>query len=335
MEQILTGEEMRRYETHAIKELGIPDLVLMERAALAVADEIEKHISPCGFVLFVCGTGNNAADGFAAARILLERGIASKILQVGNPLKMSDACRIQRQICENLHIPILENFHPETDVTQDCSLIVDALFGIGLSRKIEGTYAEVISWMNRQPAKKLAIDLPSGISADTGQILGTAVNADSTVTFAARKPGHILFPGSSCAGTVVCRPIGIPLSRHPVTGLKDVKATENAFTCTSDDLPGLLPPRKAHGNKGTCGKVLLIAGSEGMSGAACLAARAAYRSGCGLVRVFTPECNRIPVQISIPEAIVTTYNKTLQAEEKLKDALSWADVCGIGPGLGT
>ena len=335
MEQILTGEEMRRYETHAIKELGIPDLVLMERAALAVADEIEKHISPCGFVLFVCGTGNNAGDGFAAARILLERGIASKILQVGDPLKMSDACRIQRQICENLHIPILENFHPETDAAQDCSLIVDALFGIGLSRKIEGTYAEVISWMNRQPAKKLAVDLPSGISADTGQILGTAVNADSTVTFAARKPGHILFPGSSCAGTVVCRPIGIPLSRHPVTGLKDVKATENAFTCTSDDLPGLLPPRKAHGNKGTCGKVLLIAGSEGMSGAACLAARAAYRSGCGLVRVFTPECNRIPVQISIPEAIVTTYNETLQAEEKLKDALSWADVCGIGPGLGT
>ena len=139
MEQILTGEEMRRYETHAIKELGIPDLVLMERAALAVADEIEKHISPCGFVLFVCGTGNNAGDGFAAARILLERGIASKILQVGDPLKMSDACRIQRQICENLHIPILENFHPETDAAQDCSLIVDALFGIGLSRKIEGT----------------------------------------------------------------------------------------------------------------------------------------------------------------------------------------------------
>ena len=335
MEQILTGEEMRRYETHAIKELGIPDLVLMERAALAVADEIEKHISPCGFVLFVCGTGNNAADGFAAARILLERGIASKILQVGNPLKMSDACRIQRQICENLHIPILENFHPETDVTQDCSLIVDALFGIGLSRKIEGTYAEVISWMNRQPAKKLAVDLPSGISADTGQILGTAVNADSTVTFAARKPGHILFPGSSCAGTVVCRPISISLSMRPVTEPKDVKATENVFTCTSDDLPGLLPPRKAHGNKGTCGKVLLIAGSEGMSGAACLAARAAYRSGCGLVRVFTPECNRIPLQISIPEVIVTTYSESLLVEEKLKDALSWADVCGIGPGLGT
>ena len=110
MEQILTGEEMRRYETHAIKELGIPDLVLMERAALAVADEIEKHISPCGFVLFVCGTGNNAADGFAAARILLERGIASKILQVGNPLKMSDACRIQRQICEISTFPSWRTF---------------------------------------------------------------------------------------------------------------------------------------------------------------------------------------------------------------------------------
>lgn len=335
MESILTGDEMRRLETHAIEELGISNLVLMERAALAVADEIQKHVSPSSFVLFVCGTGNNAGDGFAAARILQERGIASKILQVGDPLKMSDACRIQRKICENLHIPVFETFHPETDVPKDCCMIVDALFGIGLSRKIEGMYAEVIEWINRQNAEKTAIDLPSGISSDTGQILGTAVNADRTVTFAARKPGHILFPGSSYSGTVICRPIGIPFLSHPAAGGTDHETPETAFSCTSDDLPVLLPARKAHGNKGTCGKVLLIAGSEGMSGAACLSARAAYKSGCGLVRVFTPECNRIPVQISIPEAIVTTYRDALQTEEKLKGALSWSDVCGIGPGLGT
>lgn len=332
MKTVLTAEEMRRLEAHAIEELGIPDLVLMERAALAVADEIEKHVSS-GFVLFVCGTGNNAGDGFAAARILSERKIASKILQIGTPLKMTDACRVQRKICENLCIPVFETFHPESCLPKDCCVIVDALFGIGLSRKIESPYAEVIEWINRQNAVKITIDLPSGISADTGQILGTAVNADVTVTFAAKKRGHLLFPGAACCKTVVCREIGIPLSPPQVQNGREPGGT--AFTCTSEDLPGLLPPRKAHGNKGTCGKALLIAGSEGMSGAACLAARAAYKSGCGLVRVFTPECNRIPVQISIPEAIVTTYSDTLQAEEKLKDALSWADVCGIGPGLGT
>lgn len=333
MEPILTGEEMRRLEAHAIEELGISDLVLMERAALAVADEIEKYVSPSGFVLFICGTGNNAGDGFAAARILSERGITSKILQIGNPLKMSDACRIQRNICEKLRISISETFQPDTDVPDDCCVIVDALFGIGLSRKIEGVYADVIAWINRQSAKKIAIDLPSGVSCDTGQILGTAVNVDVTVTFAARKRGHLLFPGAACCKTVVCRQIGIPLSPFLAQNVEEMGNA--AFTCASVDLPGLLPARKAHGNKGSCGKVLLIAGSEGMSGAACLAARAAYKSGCGLVRVFTPECNRIPVQISSQEAIVTTYSDTLQAEEKLKDALSWADVCGIGPGLGT
>lgn len=333
MEQILTANDMRCFESHAIKELGIPDLVLMERAALAVADEIEKHVSPSGSVLFVCGTGNNAGDGFAAARILLERKIPSKILQAGDPARMSDACRIQRKICENLHIPIFETFHPDTDVPKDCCVIVDALFGIGLSRKVEGSYADVIAWINRQNVKKIAIDLPSGISADTGQILGIAVNADITVTFAARKRGHLLFPGASCCRKVICRQIGIPL---PPFSIKDTEKTaDTVFTCSSDDLPWLLPPRKPHGNKGSCGKVLLIAGSEGMSGAACLAARAAYRSGCGLVRVFTPECNRLPVQISVHEAIVTTYSETLQAEERLKDALSWSDICGIGPGLGT
>ncbi len=324
MEQILTSEQMRHFETKTISEIGIPDLVLMERAALAVADEIEKLFSPPGSVLFVCGTGNNAGDGFAAARILTERGISVRILQIGDLHLMSEACRIQQQICENYNIPVLKTFHPDTPVPDTCRVIVDALFGIGLSRKIEGIYAEAIEWINRQNTKKLAVDLPSGVSADTGGIFGISVIADVTVTFAARKPGHILFPGASCCGTVICRPIGILFS-----------GSDAAFTCTKDDLAQLLPPRKPHSNKGTCGKVLLIAGSDGMSGSACLAARAAYRSGCGLVRVFTPECNRIPVQVQIPEAIVTTYHEAFQAEDRLKNALIWADVCGIGPGLGT
>lgn len=324
MEQIFTEKAMREAEAFTMEQLGISDLVLMERAALAVAEEAEKLLEQPQRdpVLVVCGTGNNGGDGYAAARILSERGIPTVVLSVGYEASRSRACRVQYLICRNCSIPIVHQFED-----RPYALIIDALFGIGLSREIRGVYAEVIDKINRSSAKKVAVDLPSGVCADTGQILGIAVKADVTVTFEKRKVGQLLFPGAECCGTVICRSVGIWTENSS-------RGDSLVFACHAEDLPKMLPKRSANANKGTCGKVLLIAGSDGMSGAACLCARAAYRSGSGLVRVFTPASNQSVTAGVVPEALVTAW-ETENMMQKLEEALEWASVCGIGPGLGT
>lgn len=321
MEFLLNAAQMKQYDYDTIHKIGIPSLVLMERAALCTVEEIHRAQCDLHSVLVVCGSGNNGGDGFAAARLLDAQGIRVSVAFVGREEAMSEETRLQRQICENCGIKISSNY-----MQHEYTTIVDAVFGIGLSRNIEGAYAEVIAWINQQDACVVSVDIPSGIGTDTGKIMGTAVEADLTVTFAYRKLGHVLYPGTQCCGNVVCRDIGITAGRFH-SGLPSV------FTYTPDDLAGIAP-RKPYSNKGTYGKVLLIAGSEGMSGAACLAAMAAYRSGSGLVRVLTPKCNRQVLQSYLPEAIVSVWQPDVFPQSMLQETLAWADVVGIGPGFG-
>lgn len=318
MKYLVNAEGMKRCDQAAITELGIPAMVLMERAALAVVEELLKRRPHPGPVLVVCGSGNNGGDGFAIARLLSERGIGTDILFAGRDASMTEECRRQRAICEKCGIKNVRNF-PEKEYTT----IVDALFGIGLSREVTGAYAELIARINASRAYKVAVDIPSGIRADTGTPSATAVRANLTVTFAARKLGQVLYPAADFCGTVVCRQVGIPVR----------EADTAAFALERADLKRL-PVRHPWANKGTYGKVLLVAGSEGMSGAACLCAEAAYRMGSGLVRVLTPECNRAVVQSVLPEAMVSAYRDKEEAIQMLHTAFSWADVVGIGPGLG-
>ncbi len=356
MEFLLNAQQMKYCDSDTIEKIGIPSLVLMERAALAVVDETFHAGCDLRSVLVVCGSGNNGGDGFAVARLLDEQGVRVTVAFVGNEDSMTEETVAQRQICENCGIKTSSNF-----MQREYTVIVDAIFGIGLSREIQGRYAQVIDWINQQSAFKVAVDIPSGVSADTGRIFGTAVQADLTVAFAYRKLGHILFPGTESCGKVVRRDIGITADRFQ-------GGIPNVFTYGEEDL-ARIARRRPYSNKGTYGKVLLIAGSRGMSGAACLSAMAAYRSGSGLVRVFTPECNREVIQTYLPEAIVTTYrddviltgqdrgigvrsgtlggdcfsdgDRTVQIKEEgfpakeLEEALAWSDVVGIGPGLGT
>ncbi|MCD8347433.1 MAG: NAD(P)H-hydrate dehydratase [Lachnospiraceae bacterium] len=317
MEVLLNAKQMKACDERTIS-LGIPSMVLMERAALAVVEEMEKAALDLSKVLVVCGSGNNGGDGFAVARLLSGRGQMA-VCFVGKETSMTKETALQRHICENFGLKISSNF-PDGEYTT----IVDAMLGIGLSRAVEGRYAEVIEWINAQPAKVVAVDIPSGVSADGQGVFGTAVRADLTVTFAARKLGQILYPGAAYCGRLICRDIGIPVSAVP----------PRIFTYTKQDLIRL-PKRVPASHKGTYGKVLLIAGSEGMSGAATLAARAAFRSGCGMVRVFTPSCNRTVIQTVIPEAMVTTWEPGEEKLRLLEKALAWSDVVGIGPGLGT
>lgn len=320
MEFLVTAAQMKQCDDYTIHEIGIPSMVLMERAALAVTEEMERSGLDLSSVLVVCGSGNNGGDGFAVARLLDERGIRVTVAFAGRETSLTAETRLQKNICEKCGIKPCSNYREE-----EYTVIVDALLGIGLSRPVEGSSRELIEWINRQDAARVAVDIPSGVSADDGKILGTAVKADLTVTFAYRKLGQILYPGTLYCGRVVRRDIGITAD-----GLKSRTA---ACTYGEEDLTRMTP-RKPYSHKGTYGRVLLIAGSKGMGGAAILAARAACRSGCGLVRVFTEECNRTLLQSCVPEALLTTWEQEEELPDRLKEALEWCDVVGIGPGLG-
>ena len=216
----------------------------------------------------------------------------------------------------------------ETDsLFRHATLLIDALFGIGLGRAVTGAFAEAIDRMNRSAAPVIAVDMPSGVHTDTGEICGTAVRADATITFTCAKPGLYLYPGARCAGHIEVRPVGIamPDAADP---------QQELLQLTEEDLSGL-KERDESGNKGTFGKLLVIAGSEQISGAAWLCACAALRSGAGMVRIYTEEANRQILGTLLPEALMTTYSCRHWSPDSLLKALAWADGAVIGPGLGT
>ena len=324
MKRILNAEQMRRADNAAM-EMGLPSLVLMERAALAVVDELEKMQVDLNRVCAVCGTGNNGGDGLAVARILCERGLRPDVLLTGNPEKYSEQMRQQVKIAENYPITFVNSLDPG-----EYTVIIDAIFGIGLHRPVEGETARLIERINeagRAGSTVVSVDIPSGIHTDTGAICGTAVCADATVTFARGKTGLYLYPGAACAGRIIVREIGIPVDD---TGDKE---SFRLYHLEPSDLK-CIPPRDESGNKGTFRKILVIAGSESMCGAAYLSARAALMSGAGMVKIYTEESNRTPLSVLLPEALLSAYSAGKPDTDLLQKDLAWADGVVIGPGLG-
>lgn len=321
MRYLPNGNQMKEADQHTINEIGIPSLVLMERAALKIVEVMEERGTDISRALVVCGGGNNGGDGFAAARILTEKGGNADILFVGKEESMSPECRIQKQIAENMGIPVFTEF-PSAEYT----VVIDAVFGVGLSREITGRFREVIQSMNKASGYKVAVDIPSGICAKSGKVLGVSFRADLTVAMACVKAGCEFYPGKACAGETVAVPIGIDPGFFAGTA-------DMCFTYDRDDILRLLPKRNPDSHKGSYGKVLMITGSFGMAGASCLAARAAYTVGAGLVQIYTPSDNRIIIQQLLPEAILSCYGE--YDEKKLDELLDWADVVCIGCGLGT
>lgn len=322
MEYLVTGEEMKRCDEYTSGYYGIPACVLMERAALASVETLLEENFDTGKVLVVCGSGNNGGDGMAVARLLFQRGTEVSVFFVGREESCTEETRRQLEICRKYGINMISN----PDFSEYTS-IVDAVFGTGLSRPIEGMYKKVIDQINRSPARVLALDIPSGIHPDRGELLGTAVSAAVTVTFAFCKRGLLLYRGKEYSGKVVVKEMGI--TQESFGGI-----VPKAYTYSrKENAACLLPARKAYANKGTFGKVLLIAGSSHMAGAALLAAKASYRVGCGLVRVLTDRCNRTILQSRLPEAITDTC-KEGELPANLEELLSWPDVIGMGPGIG-
>lgn len=324
VQYLVTAQEMKQCDNNTIEQQGMTSEVLMERAALSVVEEINKAGWGKKKTLVVCGSGNNGGDGFAIGRLLFLQGTPVKILFAGKSEKMTRETGVQYKIAENYGVPVVNRF-PE----ENFEVIVDALFGIGITRDVEGDFYTIIDRIEKQHCtgtKVLAVDIPSGIHTDTGKVMNIGIKADLTVTFAYRKLGTVLYPGADYCGRMVVKNIGI-------TDHGFMKKMPKAFTYDAEDLEKL-PERANDGNKGTFGKVLVIAGSEGMSGAAYLCGKGAFRAGAGMVQIYTWDGNREVLQNLLPEAIITTYPEGEQDHLKLEKCLCWADVVCIGPGLG-
>lgn len=316
MKYLVTAQEMKQYDKNTIEYLGIPGPVLMERAALAAEDFLKERfdaVKERTKVLIFAGMGNNGGDGLALARLLAADGYTAAVRCVGDPEKATEQWKSQWQTLQ--HFPVKTDSNTQTD---EYNVIVDALFGVGLSRPVEGVYAEAVKEMNEAKGFKLALDVPSGICSDTGRVLGCAFRADVTITFGFCKRGLVMYPGADYAGQVQNANVGIGPESF-LGQIPEMYTMEKGENC--------LPDRASSGNKGTFGKALLVAGSNGMAGAAILAARAAYRTGAGMVKVITAEENRQILQQGIPEAL---YGSCRQ----LAESLEWADVIAIGPGIG-
>lgn len=321
MQLWVNAAQMKAADQYTIQKLGVPSLELMEHAAQACVQVLEDEKVDLSHVCVVCGSGNNGGDGFAIARILQNNRYSVEIFCVGNPEHYTEETQEQMHRLQECGGKITYGM-PQED---SYSVIIDAVFGVGLSRKVEGRYRQVIEQMNRMRGIKFAVDIPSGLSATTGCILGCAFKADYTVTFQLKKIGLELSQGRTMAGRVIVPDIGISTDSI-------CEDQEIVRTAGKDIYRKMLPDRPEDSNKGTYGRLLVIAGSKGMAGAAYLNAHAAYMTGAGLVRIYTSSDNREILQTLLPEAIITTYEE--YNKEELLSLLTWADGVCIGSGLG-
>lgn len=328
MEPLLTPDDMALTDQAMMNELHISESVLIERAAIAARDVIISHQSKFNTdrILIVCGLGNNGADGLALARLLFELSFNVRIFIAGDINKTSVGFKNQLRTLQLLNIPILKNL--EEAAAFSPGLIIDSIFGISLNRDITGDFEKAVKMINELHdlglCKVIALDMPSGINSKTGAVMGIAVMADMTITFGYRKVGAYLYPGAQFAGEIIyCK-----------SGFFDAALKiNNKINIFSDD-EICFPKRNQYSNKGTFGKLLLIAGSSQICGALILSALAAMRSGLGMLKVVTARENCDRLLAVLPEAMILSYDDEIP-EEELSKALKWCDCAAIGPGITT
>lgn len=336
--KVVTANEMRQIDEQTIHGIGIPGIVLMENAGGAVAAAIQKHFSECRRVAVVVGKGNNGGDGLVVARKLALAGLSVQVILVSPSNEFTGDALINLQIAQNLNLPISQVLsQPELDLLQpqisEYDLIVDAILGTGLRGAVRGFVASVIACINESGAPIVAIDLPSGLQADTGAIEGVCIEASYTVTIGLPKRGLLIHPGADTTGKLEVADIGFP--RNVVESLKvRVNLTQ------SDDASKLIPPRYCHSHKGTYGRVFVAAGSAGMTGAATLTSQAAYRVGAGLVTVGIPKSLNPILEAKLTEVMTLPLSEAdaqtlaLDAGSKILEFVERTEsILAIGPGL--
>lgn len=327
----ISPQDMREMERAFLDGTGYPSILLMEHAAQAVVDCLARYASPGSRVLFVCGGGNNGGDGCAAARIWMQRGGRADVWLEKSPSKMKGDAGANASLLSVCGAGMTILYGEAPEIPADCTAIVDALYGTGLSRALEGAALSAVQAMNESGLPVIAVDIPSGVDGATGRIAGggEAVRAAATVTFHRAKHGHFLFPGRELTGELTIADIGI---------LPEWDGAQGVDVLEAEDASALLPARARDAHKGTFGHVLLVAGSEGMAGAACLAAQAALRAGCGLATAACCAPVRIPMQTLVPCAMakVVCGGAALDAGAAMALYQLAQDkrALAIGPGLG-
>ncbi len=325
MKYIVSGEEMARIDEYTVNNVGLPQMVLMERAALEIYGFIKSKYSKDARILIVVESGNNGGDGVAVARMLKGDNYDVEVYYVNGLSKTSEAFEQQRNIAKKMGVKFVDEI-----VNYGYDVVVDGIFGVGLNRIVTGKQAEAINLINDIDAYTIAIDIPSGIDSRTGFVLGCAVRADATITFEHIKIGMLMGIGYEYSGQVIIANIGFPKTAVDFVEPK-------LYTYEETDIEKLLPYRKSDSHKGSYGKISVIGGCKNMAGAPMFSAEAAYRMGCGLVRICTVEENRQIIQTKLPEALLSTYDSDDKESirEALKATLGWSDVIVLGPGLGT
>ncbi|MEN6560227.1 MAG: NAD(P)H-hydrate dehydratase [Acidobacteriota bacterium] len=339
--KILTSAEMREIDRTAIEDIGIPGVVLMENAGLRIARAI-RHRFPdiaCERVVIVAGKGNNGGDGFVAARHLANAGARPEILLLAAGDEVKGDAAVNLAVALKMGLPVTEvrdaaAWKKERTAVFHASVVVDAMFGTGLIKPLEGLFAAAAGDINRSKAFKVAVDIPSGLSSDTFETIGPCVAADLTVTLAAPKVAHIFPPAADRVGELVVAPIGLPSALLNKDELKLELVEEEAVA-------PFFARRKKDTHKGTYGHVLIFAGSLGKSGAAALAGRAALRTGAGLVTVATaaralPSLARGMAEL-MTEPLAETPAGTIDAAalSRALALLGGKSVVLVGPGLST
>ena len=337
--KIVTGSKMAAIDAEAMSRFALPGLILMENAGLQVVrclEEIWRGQRGKGRIVIFCGKGNNGGDGFVLARHLARRGYRPLVWAMDRLSGYKGDAAVNYEILIKQGFPVhLAGESDPAGILKELGeddLIVDALLGTGLQRDVSDAYATLIGAINLSRAPVLAVDLPSGVCADSGKIRGVAVKASHTVTFALPKRGLLLYPGAACAGRVVVADIGIPQQL-----LSDPAIKENLIT--GQMVRALLPARPAESHKGSYGRLLLLAGSPGMTGAAVLAAEAALRGGAGLVYLGAAPELRPLLEAKAKEVIVrelpgdTAGNLAAGAFPRIREEARACSALAMGPGL--
>ncbi|HVS00082.1 MAG TPA: NAD(P)H-hydrate dehydratase [Thermoanaerobaculia bacterium] len=346
--RILSAEAMRAVDRHAIEELGVPGMVLMENAALGVVEAIGEVYGEARSAAVFCGPGNNGGDGLAVARLLTVRGYDVRIFLVrpaDKPAGLTGDAGTQLAIVRKLDLPLQEvgpgdDLAPVLAAARDSDVIVDALFGTGLGRPLEGVFAALVEGLNGLPVPRVAVDLPSGLNGSRSDVFGPHVRAHLTVTFAAPKVAHVFPPASEAVGELVVTDLGVPQDL-----VDDAAEPGGALhLLVGEELAALVPPREPGTHKGDYGHALIVAGSPGKSGAAILAARAAIRAGAGLVTAAVPapildvvDLGSIEsMSLALPAGPVADGGQlTEEAAARVLAAAEGKDALAVGPGLGT
>lgn len=338
---VLTSREMAGLDQQAINEIGIPGIVLMENAARGAAAFFREIVPDLQDrrIAVVAGSGNNAGDGFALARIFYNIGADVVVVCLRPAEKLSGDALTNFKIIEKMGVPVFiwdENtdFQSQWEIVEHCDVVIDAILGTGLKSEVRGLYREVIEKINDHPGPVLAVDLPSGLDASTGNILGAAVEATATATFGFLKIGHLMEPGAGLAGHVRVIDIGIPGDLASASVIKRHYLTRRLTS-------SWISPRHHAAHKGDAGHVCVLSGSRGKTGAAALICLGAARAGAGLVTLFIPESlnpileEKLTEPMTLPIAETPEQTPALSALPQILEFVRGRQALAMGPGIST